>query len=266
MKINEKWIKEHNLNLETLPKKLKICTITISCKLIPNNENKTDVFIVENIGRYLELNKSIISVNYANDEATSRTLIVDTRKRRRKKNKKKIFLNQVTLIVLMNGAKINVKLFKNGSIQITGCKNLYHIFNALILIFNKLKIVKAIYNNKKKIIEDKPFTNFNDFLDIRNITHFKMAMINTNFYLPFNINIYTFCDILNKQNIYATIGVKHKCVDTKYINNETKKVISIYIFESGSVIITGANQCDDIIDAYYYIKKKIYSNYNFIYS
>ncbi len=38
--------------------------------------------------------------------------------------------------------------------------------------------------------------------------------------------------------------------------------ISVFVFESGSIIITGAKHADHISKAYKYITTKIYENYN----
>ena len=43
--------------------------------------------------------------------------------KKRKKKKKKIFYNQSTIHVVHDGKIMNVKLFNNGRIQITGLKN-----------------------------------------------------------------------------------------------------------------------------------------------
>ena len=43
--------------------------------------------------------------------------------KKRKKKKKKIFYNQSTIHVMHDGKLMNVKLFNNGRIQITGLKN-----------------------------------------------------------------------------------------------------------------------------------------------
>ena len=89
------------LDLVGLPSDVTISTITLTCNF--NTE-----FIIKNISKYLK--------QYSLPE----------KKKRNKNQKRKKFYNQETLIyrseVLNN--KINVKIFKNGSLQITGSKSL----------------------------------------------------------------------------------------------------------------------------------------------
>lgn len=76
------------------------------------------------------------------------------------------FYNSLTFKIIINNNTLNVKYFKNGSIQITGCKTLENI-NTLILyliniikenkdeLFNNIDLTSKIYKflEKKKIVE-----------------------------------------------------------------------------------------------------------------
>jgi TATA-box binding protein (TBP) (component of TFIID and TFIIIB) len=57
----------------------------------------------------------------------------------------------------------------------------------------------------------------------------------------------------------------HACVTIKYIpkeDNVVEKVISIFVFEKGSIIITGAKKKSHIISSYNYVNNIIKENRN----
>jgi TATA-box binding protein (TBP) (component of TFIID and TFIIIB) len=56
--------------------------------------------------------------------------------------------------------------------------------------------------------------------------------------------------------------VNHSCVNVKYDHPEKK--ISIFVFEKGSIVITGAKNGDHIKSAYNFINKFLYFNYKLI--
>ena len=87
-------------------------------------------------------------------------------------------------------------------------------------------------------------------------------MINSNLKIGFRIDRDKFYKILLKQGIECNFEpCAHAGVNVKfnYSNNEK---ISIFIFESGSIIITGAKTKDHILQSYNFITKKLYENYN----
>jgi len=48
----------------------------------------------------------------------------------------------------------------------------------------------------------------------------------------------------------------HASVDIKYVINDEKS-ISIFVFESGAINITGANDCTQVVDAYNFIRRNM---------
>ena len=65
-----------------------------------------------------------------------------------------------------------------------------------------------------------------------------------------------------KKNVESTFEpCVHACVNIKYMYKNTDK-ISIFVFESGSIIITGAKTRNHILEAYKFITKVLYENYN----
>ena len=116
-------------------------------------------------------------------------------------------------------------------------------------------------------------------------------MINTNFNMDFQINRTILYDLLvnktiddykkdNDNLIKANINqldillkdlnldvtfdpIIHACVNIKYYLKTNKtKTISIFVFESGSITIAGANSSDEILEVYDFINKFILINYN----
>jgi len=247
-----------NFDLQ-LPEDVSVSTMTVTCKL-------DVVFNDTNIGKYIDLkHNGIVSVRQGacNDETTNRSLII--KKQSQKKTKKKAFYNQVTLIVRTKKNKIeskttNIKLFSNGAIQMTGCKGIDNIIEVLEKVFNELKTVKATVDYKTGTIIERPFVSDVTMLDIKNVYDIKISMINSNFTIGFTIDRDKLFDLLVADGIGCSYdplthaGVNIKC--------EKSDKTTIFVFESGAVIITGAKTCADINDAYIFINKYLLKNYN----
>jgi TATA-box binding protein (TBP) (component of TFIID and TFIIIB) len=250
------------LEICKLPDDVSISTMTIIC-------NIDTVFLCGNIARYVELKSNgILSVTHGKDgdPKTNRTLIPKKHNKSKKKKKKKnVFYNQVSMYVNVSGKKkpVNVKLFSNGAIQMTGCKIIDNAIEALNKILPTLKEVKAVVNYKKMEIDEKPFAENPNFLELKNVKKFKIVMINSNFKIPFSVDRFKLYNLLleNKYDCYYE-PVKHACVNIKYDHSE--KVISIFVFEKGAIIVTGARNCGQILDGYNFINKYLLSNHKHI--
>ena len=255
-----------------LPYDLDISTSTITCNL--------DItFNVENIGLYFnDFDDVIIGKRYGNRIVNNIVSIKKLKSSKKKKRReKKNFFNQVSLIFRsatlmgLDPAKLsekerdkmlNVKLFINGSIQMTGCKYLNNIKNSLIKLFEKLKTTKAILNNNMEFIE-KPFVDHITKLDINNVKDFGIEMINTNFNGLYQINRNKLFQLLLDKEVEVSFDpIIHPSVNIKYrLINFPAKTISIFIFESGSITIAGSNSYDEVLEAYNFIAEFIYRNY-----
>jgi hypothetical protein len=233
-----------------------------------------------------------------------------------KKNKKKEnnFYNQVSLIFRTSKLmgirdedltkkdmekNINVKLFINGSIHMTGCKHFSNIIKVLEIIFEKIVNVKSYYNKNekcfkkiyfvnsydpkevikkkkeyqienKKINQDKFLTKIYEELKLGNIDKlslddvkkFKIGMINTNFNIGFKINREMLCKKMAEHNISVNFeSISHASVDSKIHILHLNKKISIFVFESGSITIAGSKSYDQIRYGYEFINKFILENY-----
>lgn len=254
----------NKLELNKLPEEVNISTMTLVCKF-------DTIFNCKNIGKYIELSiDNVVSVKYGKDEdcKTNRSLLQKKKNVGKKKKKKSIFYNQVSLYIMVKGKgkkPVSVKLFSNGAIQMTGCKTITNATEALKKIFPELLKIKAIVvkdNNDKLKIVEKAFLTKPSVLNFSNIKDFKISMINSNFFM-FSIDRVKLYNLLLKDNhdVIYDPG-KHACVNIKYEHIE--KTISIFVFEKGSVIITGAQTCSQIRDAYNFINKYILENYNSI--
>lgn len=183
-------------------------------------------------------------------------------KKKRKEKKKRIFYNQATIHVSHAGKLMNVKLFNNGKFQMTGLKKETHpleISERLIHYFQSLDIVDP---------------------EMKVVNH-RIVLINSNFELGFEINR----DILHKeivqQGIYSSFepciypGVNIKyyintnnsngvCCCNSICNGKGRangdgdcKKVTIAVFKSGNIIITGGQNKKQLYTAYQFINKFI---------
>jgi TATA-box binding protein (TBP) (component of TFIID and TFIIIB) len=178
--------------------------------------------------------------------------------KKRKKKQKKIFYNQATIHVIHDGKIMNVKLFNNGRIQITGLKN-------------ENQAVKLI----KRLIQY--FKDFDVMGDYTELIENKIVLINSDFDLGFEINreklhyeiiendiyssyepcIYPGVNIkyfINTNNTCGICGCENMCngKGNGCGDGDCKKV-TIAVFKSGKVIITGGQNQEQIIESYRFI-------------
>ena len=126
------------LIMRQLPDDVKISTMTVCCDI-------SIEFNVNNIAKYIDLNKeSIVNISYGrNDDPTTNRSLFPRKKSKKKKKGKRVFYNQVSLAVMVASKvekPVNIKLFTNGSIQMTGCKSVENIVDVLFKIFTELKL------------------------------------------------------------------------------------------------------------------------------
>jgi len=246
------------LHIKPLPDDLVISTITLCCAL--NIE-----FKVAHIAKYIDLkNTSIVKISYgrADDPSTNRALI-PKKKHKKKKKTKRVFYNQVSLSVMIDSKKdkpINIKLFTNGSIQMTGCKNIDNVLDVLEKIFVELKVVKAIVDIKKNKIQEVPFINDPEKLKLIDIYNISIGMINSNFEYPNHIDRLKLYNLLLSDTLECKYDPSnHACVNIKFYSNQ--KTISILVFEEGSIVITGAQNYNHILEAYNFINRYLLCNH-----
>ena len=190
-----------------------------------------------------------------------------------KKNTRGHFYNQCSIIVKPDISRrpINIKLFTNGSISMTGCLLDKDGSDAVKILLDELSGYRGVF------VDDEV-----------DIVKYAITMINSDFKLNFKVDRFELHDKLvelgllsnydsenypgvkisyfwNYYNGKKNKGICHcskKCVGKGDGTGDGKcKRVTVSIFASGSVIITGANSERQIIDVYKQINKYIKSMY-----
>lgn len=242
------------IDFNNKPEDVAISTITLTCNV------KNIIFNLENIAQYIELTPTaIVSTNLKNE----RTILKKKKRKPKKQTKQKNFYNQVTIKMKTDIKRIiNIKLFRNGSIQITGCLDTKHTIMALEKMFKIFKKDRVLFDFEKNEVRDIEFVDNKTLLELSNVNKFKIALINSNFNIGFRINrSKLYATIINKltgvEYTYDPIG--HAGVILKYvIENVT---VTVLIFESGSIVITGAKTCKHINEVYTKVNIFLLENY-----
>ena len=174
---------------------------------------------------------------------------------------------------------INVKLFNNGKITLTGSKNENDGLEACKVLLNELKKDPSIFLSTS--IEE---------VEKIHIDKYRITMINSDFNTHFKIDLIQLLNILNDQQkslfikfnpekyrglivgfYWNTTKSKQdgRCLCTTKCNgkgcgtgNGNCKKITISIFKSGSVIITGGQLIQQIEDAYHFINGIFKTHYS----
>ncbi len=241
-----------------LPKGVSISTMCAKCKI----GTELDIDLIKN---HMNLSFDDILTIKINNE-NMRTLMEAKKKKRRTKRKAKTtnnpFYNQITVVVRINEGsyknihdepKINLKLFKNGSIQISGLKNIDYANRAL----NKL--IYCLSQVKGKVNADNTITDVHFVSDVNklNITDFEIYMINSNYMVNMMIDRAKLYSLLLMKKIKASYEkCVRACVNVKYVpptHNSEEKDVSVFIFEKGNIIITGARNFHHVVATYDYI-------------
>jgi TATA-box binding protein (TBP) (component of TFIID and TFIIIB) len=246
--------------------KPKIATMTLTSKL------NTNVNLL-NCSKYILLTTdNIISVKYQNNKDSiliDRTLVDKTLELPKKKSKKiyknglttSCFYNQCTLkIKVLNNKVVNLKLFKNGKVQMTGCKTLIDAANALNKLKFELKKEKYIKKDDNTITEIDIVNNLNFIIDAPSI-----QLINSVFDINLNINRNKLHSLLiSKYNIHATFQpIIYVGINSKFIAS-SGNTISILIFQTGKIILTAARTHEDIDESYEFISSVLSNNIHMI--
>ena len=154
----------------------KVSTITCNANIGSNIDINLSI-LYEHITTSEENNNIIWIQNLRdNSQFTKGTYPKKIRKSKKKNKKKNRFDNQITIIFKIdNNYMPNIKIFKNGNIQLTGIKKTMDTDYIAHHIINK---IKDIYNNIDKNIDKN---NSSDFITSLEYSNFKIRMINTDF-------------------------------------------------------------------------------------
>lgn len=157
------------------------------------------------------------------------------------------FYNQVTIGYRdMYSAKA-IKLFPNGSIQVAGCSNILDCRR----VCRQLEIILSITTGKKTVI---PFSKF------------MVVMINSNFSFNSHINLYSLYDHLSKckdiDDVVYDPGT-YSGLKVKLSPGEGMKRVSVSIFSTGNVLISGAETLEEVYETYRLLNKYVGAQYRF---
>lgn len=242
------------LPMDKLPERLTISTMTMTCCIGTKINRK-------NVAYYIELTRGgIDNIRFGSNPGYQRSL--DTPKKTKTNSKR--FYNQTTIeIDPGSGSKpINVKLFRNGSLQMTGVKNVDDYVAIMKKLFYEFKRVKGVVLDGS--IRPKPFVTNLANLRVFNI---KVDLINTNFRATCEFDRIKLHRLLLSEGVRSTYQpCMHSAVNIKYYYSEgeldddgeaIKKKVSIFVFESGAFIITGGGCIDHIQATYKFIVDKV---------
>tara|TARA_B100000795_G_scaffold219317_1_gene173596 strand:- start:12814 stop:13698 length:885 start_codon:yes stop_codon:yes gene_type:complete len=228
--------------------------------------------------------EGIVWIQYMKDgqDISRGTYPKKRRKSKKDKAKKNRFDNQVTIIYMFNNNYIpNVKIFKNGNIQLTGIKDVKH---TEIIVNNIIANIRNIYETiSNKIISTE--TNIDDL----KYQNFKIRMINTDFKVYVDAEMTKGFELKRKDihKMFISDEYNNKCsfqpgiyqgVKLEYFWNKLSinkngickcptncygkgdglsisncKKVTGALFESGSILITGGITFEQVDETYMYI-------------
>jgi len=273
--------------VEINPTKLRISTMTV-CSFLG------ETIDTEYLYDCFDAPKDILDTDPNNKniyKPTLKELIIGCKSKNKpikghfKKNKKGNFYNSVALNVLIDNNKcINVKLFNNGKVQMTGVPNEEQGKRALDLVIELIKSMPDDLVTGKKVAFNK-----------KNISmkYFNTVLINSDYFCGFEIQRENLYQILsekydlsisyepenypgvkleyfwNRHNLNTpTEGhciCKQKCIGKGLGNGDGDcKKITVSTFQSGKIIVTGGRSLEQLNYAYNFINKILKDNYKLL--
>lgn len=226
---------------------------------------------LQNLYEELEIDDSIKFIQFKENKEKGVNSKLSKKKRKNKKEAKKKFYNQLTLHYF-DEKLVNVKIFNNGKCQMTGLKYEKHgikIINDIIKLINKSKNIEKIVDNIDLKYDDYKIVLINSDFNIgykidRNKLH--RHINNIEMYSSYEPLIYPGVNIKYYYNTNNNDGICNcncKCEgkgDGKGNGNCIR--ITIAVFESGSILITGKINNQLLKIAYDFINKLLLTNKN----
>ena len=166
-------------------------------------------------------------------------------------NTKKAFNNQATIVVrTIDGKPINTKVFQNGKLQMTGCRNVQdatEISEKIIKIFGELS--------------DEIIPNVNNL----KVADTSIAMINSIFFANFELKRKVLVEILNNEYANELISCNFEINNYQGINikkySKYGNIVTTLVFRSGKTLITGGKCQADIEEMYQFINSIFQKHY-----
>ena len=200
------------------------------------------------------------------------------KKKRKITNRRKLFFNQGTLILNFEGKLINLKIFSNekAKIQCTG-------------LLSKEQGERLLNKVIKYIVDlDSNFTEENKIFNSDKVEYkdFRIVMINCDYDFGFSINREKLYEDLVEADYFTTFSPDgYPGVNSKYMHNTNNKDgicicenmcngkgcgcgdgqcrrVTMAVFQSGKMLITGAQNMDQVKDSFNFINNFITSDKN----
>ena len=221
---------------------LRISTMTAVCDIGTN-------IILKDLYESLSINDIIKCVRFQNKPVKGEF------KKKNKKKQTKSFYNQLTIILHIINKNINMKVFKNGKVQITGLKSEEQGREACKYISNIIKNNNEIFNYRTVLIN----SDFNIGFEINREKLYNLLVQNYNMFVSFEPCIYPgvnakFYWNTNHTHEKGICKCKNRCEGKGSGTGDGNcKRITIASFQSGTIIITGANTKPQLYDVYHFI-------------
>ena len=156
------YINIKNYNMDKIPSNVSISTMSVGCNLGTS-------FNMKNIYDHLVLSDNdIIAIKTAGGMRCIEEL--KSKFKSTNKNSDKNFYNQNTIIMRIDENKfINIKLFKNGSLQMSGCKALSDVNIAIYKLITRL--------GERKILDQDNIIQFVEKIEDFRLVKFKIDFL-----------------------------------------------------------------------------------------
>lgn len=223
---------------------------------------------LDNLYKNIQINNDILFIEHGAHGYKGESN--KNKRKTRKPEKKKTFFNQVTIHVNCDKT-VNVKLFNNGKIQMTGLKYEDHgskVLQKLIPIIKSLDATKAketpnelkILNHPDIVYQPMNIVLINSDFDIkykvqRDILH--REIVDAGMYSSYEPCIYPGVNIKYFFNSNQSNGI---CKCSAICNGKGDgcsdggcKKITVAVFKSGKIIITGARSREQLELSYHFI-------------
>ena len=202
------------------------------------------------------------------------------KKTTKKTKQKKNFYNQTTFLVQtpQNQRPVNIKIFSNGSISMTGCKEEFDgLYATQGLVADMKRYADIFYkaeDHEELDVIDYGITLINsDFSIGHKIDRtelYKLVVDDYGLFATYEPTIYPGVKVTymwnNLDDIQRNTGLC-KCSTNCLLKNRKKernngicKKITIAVFQSGKIIITGSNTLEQTNDAYAFINNILQEN------
>jgi TATA-box binding protein (TBP) (component of TFIID and TFIIIB) len=261
----------------------KISTITATARL-------NSCLDLDQLFDLLEIANNVLYIEYGSRKLETRSKGEASKQRMKYKNTvpKKLFNNQMTVVFQMDhdgygSIKTNCKIFKNGHVQMTGLK----------FVEQGLMVIKKLIPEIGKANDAADNKIFLDEINELSFSGYMIRLINCDFRVGFKLRRDVLHKLVSSSGDYKVFSSFEPCIypgckiqywyntesDTRdgccYCVNKCNgkgcgsgdgecKKITVAVFQSGCVIITGGQSHAQIDETYKFISKCLRDNYETI--